>query len=116
MTGTTLVRRFAAGVLAMWAVVSATAFAQGSLTLRAAIDQAMAANAMIAAARLRGPINVAELAVASERLNPEGTVEFEKEAPKQAYGVAVPLQLGGKRARRIAVSQATLRLGDAELA
>jgi len=88
----------------------------GSLTLQAAINRAMAANATIAAARLRGPIDLATLAVARERLNPEGSVELEKETPKEAYGVAVPLELGGKRARRIAVGEATVRAGEAELA
>jgi len=90
--------------------------AAGSLTLRAAIDRAMAANATIAAARLRGPINLANLAVARERLNPEGSVELEKETPKEAYGVAVPFELGGKRARRIDVAEATIRAGEADIA
>jgi len=107
-----------AGVAALFLSVSASAQVApvGSLTLQAAIDRAMAANATIAAARLRGPINLANLAVARERLNPEGTFELEKETPKEAYGVAVPLELGGKRARRIAVGEATVRAGDAELA
>ena len=90
--------------------------AAGSLTLQVAIERAMAANATIAAARLRGPINLANLAVARERLNPEGSFELEKETPKEAYGVAVPFELGGKRARRIDVAEATIRAGDAELA
>src|SRR5262245_49954400 len=68
----------------------------GSLTLQAAIDRAMAANATIVAARLRGPVNVAGLAVARERLNPEAAVEIEKETPKQSFGLALPLELGGK--------------------
>src|SRR6266850_960508 len=88
----------------------------GSFTLQMAMDRALAANATIAAARLRGPINLANLAVARERLNPEGTVEIEKETPKQAFGFAVPLELGGKRAKRIAVGEATVRAGEAELA
>jgi outer membrane protein, heavy metal efflux system len=88
----------------------------GSLTMQAAIGRAMAANPTIAAARLRGPINLANLAVARERLNPEGVFELEKETPKEAYGVAVPLELGGKRARRIDVAEATIRAGDAEIA
>src|SRR5258705_12709673 len=88
----------------------------GSLTLQIAMDRAMAANATIAAARLRGPINLANLAVARERLNPEGSFELEKETPKEAYAVAVPFELGGKRARRIDVAQATIRAGEAELA
>jgi cobalt-zinc-cadmium efflux system outer membrane protein len=101
-------------------LLSAPAVAQvattSSLTLNAAMERALAANATIAAARLRGPINVASLAVARERLNPEATVEIEKEAPKHAFGFAVPLELGGKRAKRIAVSQATIRAGEAEIA
>jgi len=88
----------------------------GSLTLGAAVERAMAANPTIAAARLRGPINLANLAVARERLNPEGSIELEKETPKEAYGLAVPLELGGKRAKRIAVGEATVRAGEAELA
>jgi cobalt-zinc-cadmium efflux system outer membrane protein len=87
-----------------------------SLTLQAAIDRALGANPAIAAARLRRAIDVAGLAVARERLNPEGTVEIEKEAPKQAFGFAIPLELGGKRAKRIALSEATIRAGDMELA
>jgi len=88
----------------------------GSLALGAAVERAMAANPTIAAARLRGPINLANLAVARERLNPEGSIELEKETPKEAYGLAVPLELGGKRAKRIAVGEATVRAGEAELA
>jgi cobalt-zinc-cadmium efflux system outer membrane protein len=84
--------------------------------MQAAINRALAANPTIAAARLRGPINLANLALARERLNPEGSVEFERETPKEAYGVAVPFELGGKRARRIDVAQATIRAGDAEVA
>jgi len=103
-------------VLLLSVPASAQVAPVGSLTLQAAVDRAMAANATIAAARLRGPINLANLAVARERLNPEGTFELEKETPKEAYGVAVPLELGGKRARRIAVGEATVRAGDAELA
>jgi cobalt-zinc-cadmium efflux system outer membrane protein len=80
------------------------------------MDRALAANPTIAAARLRGAINSAGLAVASERLNPEATIEIEKETPKQAFGFALPLELGGRRAKRIAVSQATIHAGEAELA
>jgi cobalt-zinc-cadmium efflux system outer membrane protein len=98
------------------ATAAAAQPAGGSLTLEAAIERAFAANPTIAAARLGRAINVAGLAVASERLNPEGTVEFEKETPKQAFGFALPLELGGKRAKRIAVSEATIRAGEAELA
>src|SRR6185503_7291946 len=61
-------------------------------------------------------ISRAGLEVARERLNPEASVEIEKETPKQSFGLALPLELGGKRAKRIAVGQATIRAGDAQLA
>jgi len=86
------------------------------LTLQAAMDRALAANPTIAAARLTGAINLAGLALAGERLNPEAIVEFEREIPKQAFGFALPLELGGKRAKRLAVGQATIRVGEAEIA
>ena len=83
--------------------------------MQAAIERALSANPAIAAARLARAVNAA-VNVAGERLNPEVTVEIEKEAPKQAYGIALPLELGGKRGKRMAVSEAALAVGDAELA
>lgn len=88
----------------------------GSLTLQAAVERALTANPTIAAARLRGAINLATLAVAQERLNPDATAEIAKETPKQAFGLVVPLELGGKRSKRIAVGEATIRAGEAEIA
>src|SRR5262245_923773 len=88
----------------------------GMLTLQAAAGRALAPKPTNAAARLRGPIDMAGLEVARERLNPEASIEFEKETPKQAYGISVPLELGGKRAKRIAIGEATIRAGEAEIA
>lgn len=113
-------QRSVLGTCAVWLLLAASAVAQAvttnSLTLDAAIERALVANPTIAAARLRGPINAASLAVARERLNPEATVEIAKETPRQAFGLAVPLELGGKRAKRIAVSEATIRAGEADIA
>ncbi len=114
-----LLSRFAL-VVSLLAAASPALMAQGppggSLTLQAALDRALAANPTIAAARLRNPIDVAGLAVARERLNPEAAIELQKETPKQSYGVSLPLELGGKRAKRIAVGEATIRTGEAEVA
>ena len=103
----------ALGVATASLLLPVSAFAQvapvGSLTLQAAIDRAMAANATIAAARLRGPINLANLAVARERLNPEGSFELEKETPKEYVFVkAIPRSASGKLLRR------KLRTGEYE--
>jgi cobalt-zinc-cadmium efflux system outer membrane protein len=112
------VRALGAFVIAL--LVASAAAAQvapgGALTLQAAVDRAFSANPTIAAARLRGAINLAALGVARERLNPEAAVEIAKETPRQSFGVAVPFELGGKRAKRIAVGEATVRAGEAEIA
>jgi outer membrane protein, heavy metal efflux system len=111
-------RRFGASFI--WLALAAPAAAQvapaGALTLQGAMDRALVANPTIAAARLRGAIGAAGLALARERPNPEASFEIEKEAPKQSFAFAVPLELGGKRGKRIAVSEATLRADEAELA
>ena len=105
-------------VVGLLAAASSTVTAQSPsgepLTLQAALDRALAANPTIAAARLRGPIDMAGLAVARERLNPEASIEFQKETPRESYGFSVPLELGGKRSKRIAVGEATVRAGEAE--
>jgi cobalt-zinc-cadmium efflux system outer membrane protein len=95
------------------------AFAQPApvepLTLDAAFARALNTNPTIAAARYRHAIDLANVSVAGERPNPEAHAEVEKETPKQSFGVALPLELGGKRSRRVAVAQATLQVGEAEL-
>ncbi len=86
------------------------------LTLQAAIDRALAVNPAVVAARLQRNAALAGVAVAGERPNPELHVEIEKETPKEAYGLAVPIELGGKRGRRIDVEQARVRTTDAQIA
>jgi cobalt-zinc-cadmium efflux system outer membrane protein len=86
-----------------------------ALTYSAALTRALSANPRIIAARLRRPIDIASRDVAAERLNPVVLVEASKETPKQNYSLAVPLELGGKRTRRIAVADAAIKTGEAEL-
>src|SRR5262245_51620364 len=111
--------RFATSICLIALLVAAPAVAQttaaNALSLQSAMERAFAANPTLAAARLSREINLAGLAVARERLNPEAIVEFEKETPKQGFGLVMPLELGGKRAKRIAVSEAAIRTGEAEL-
>jgi cobalt-zinc-cadmium efflux system outer membrane protein len=87
-----------------------------TLTFEGAVTRALSASPRIAAARLRRAIALASREVAAERPNPEVRFELEKEAPKEAYTVALPVELGGKRGRRIAVADAALRTGEAEFA
>lgn len=115
--------RHACWVVAFAAVVSTAVTAAADeaqspaapLTYSAALSRALGANPRIIAARLRRPITIASRDVAAERLNPEVRAEASKETPREAYTVAVPLELGGKRTRRIAVADAAIATGDAEL-
>lgn len=85
------------------------------LTLETAMARALTANPEIAAARLARGVNLAGLAMAGERPNPEASVEIARETPRQAFALSWPVELGGKRTKRLAVSQAALGMGDAEL-
>ena len=90
--------------------------ASGQLSLTAAIERALAANPEIAAARLQRPIDAAGVAVAAQRPNPEIVYEASRETPRQAIGGTLPIELGGKRARRIELANATFAVGEADLA
>lgn len=84
------------------------------LTLEAAIQQALAANPFIAAARLRRPVDLAGVDVARERPNPELFFDVERETPHQAITGVLPLELGGKRQRRVDLALAVVAAGDAD--
>jgi len=90
--------------------------APAPLTLDGAITRALASNRTLTAARLLKPVAAAGLGIAQERLNPELTYEAEKELPHQAIGFALPIELGGKRARRMDVANAGILATDAEIA
>ena len=77
---------------------------------------AASTNPVLAAARLRRAVNLATVDVARERPNPDLTFEWTRETPRQALGVALPLESGGKRARRVEVARAAVESGDAEIA
>ena len=84
-------------------------------TYAEALQRALAANPAIVAAQARRAIGAAGVAVAGERLNPEGRVEFDRDTPHQAYSFALPLELGGKRGKRVAVAQAEVQTAEAEI-
>jgi len=87
-----------------------------ALTLDAAFERAMAANPTLTAARLARPVATAGVAVAGEHPNPEISYENARETPRQAIGTTFPIELGGKRSRRIALAEAGVAASDAELA
>lgn len=111
-------RATAACLVAVLLLAAAEGRAQPAapLTLDAAITRAAAANRSLAAARLALPGAVAGVGVAGERLNPELSYEYAKETPHQAIAAAFPIELGGKRQRRLDLANATVATQEAEIA
>jgi cobalt-zinc-cadmium efflux system outer membrane protein len=103
------------GLLALLiGTISAAAQAPASLTLNQAIARAVEANRAVLAARSARAIDLASRQAAGQRPNPEVSVEAERETPHWAFGGSVPLEVSGKRQRRIDVANATLAVTDAE--
>ena len=96
----------------------ATVAAQGpaTLSLNDAVARALEANRTILAARSARAIDSAGIRAASQRPNPEVSVEAARETPHWAFAGTVPLEISGKRQRRIDVATATLAVTDAETA
>ena len=90
--------------------------APSGLTLQSAIATAAEHNRTLVALRLGRGADLAGIDVAKERPNPEASFEAGRDTPHESFSVGVPLEFGGKRARRIEVANATLARTDAEIA
>lgn len=85
------------------------------LTFAEALRLALATSPDVAAAEKAVEAARAGIAVARQVPNPELTLERAKETPHDAATLAFPLETGGKRARRVALAEASARLAQAEL-
>src|SRR5204863_6863779 len=107
--------RISGALSAVW-ILRAVAQAPASLTLNEAIGRAVEANRAVLAARSARAIDLAARQAAGQRPNPEVSVEAERETPHWAFGSTIPLDISGKRQRRIDVATATLAVTEAEAA
>ncbi len=98
------------------AAAQTPAATNGELSLSQAMVLAMDRNPSLRAARLGRAVSAAEIGIARERPNPEVNFEAERETPHYAFGLLLPLELGGKRGRRTAVAQAGADATAAEIA
>ena len=90
--------------------------APSTLTLADAMGRAVEANRTLVAARAARAIDTAGVQAAGQRPNPEVSFEAARETPHWAFTGTVPLELSGKRQRRIDVANATLGVTEAETA
>ncbi len=86
------------------------------LSLNDAMARALEANRTILAARTARAIDLAGVQAAGQRPNPDVSFEYAKETPHWAFTGAMPLDLSGKRQRRLDVANATLAVTEAETA
>jgi cobalt-zinc-cadmium efflux system outer membrane protein len=77
---------------------------------------ALTNNLDIQAVQARYAIRRAAIRIAAQRPNPVLTSEFLRDEPHQSVFFELPLELGGRRVRRIEVAESELKLTDAELA
>jgi cobalt-zinc-cadmium efflux system outer membrane protein len=86
-----------------------------ALTLAAAEARALTSNPTLVAARLQRPVDEAGVAVARERPNPDVSFNATRQTPRDLVALNVPIELGGKRTRRVELAEATVASGEADL-
>ncbi|HMC76927.1 MAG TPA: TolC family protein [Vicinamibacterales bacterium] len=104
------------GLVVMVLTAAAAAQAPAALSLSDAMARALEANRTVVAARSARAIDAAGLTAAGQRPNPEVGFEVSRETPHWAFTGTVPLEISGKRQRRIDVATATLAVTEAETA
>jgi len=98
----------------------ATAYAQapavsGPLTYDQALDLATSRNLAVAAARRARAIREGALPTAGLRPNPSASLEVTRDTPHEAFIFELPVELGGKRGRRIELAKEELTLADVDV-
>jgi cobalt-zinc-cadmium efflux system outer membrane protein len=101
-------------IAASFITLNALAQAPASLTLSEAVSRALDANRSVLAARSSRAIGLAEIQAAGQRPNPDVSVEAERETPHWAFAGTVPIEVSGKRQRRISVAEAGLAVTEAD--
>src|SRR4029078_7646990 len=89
--------------------------ASARLTLEEATARALEANTAYKARLLDRDVAASELDIAREHPNPDFNYENQRDAPYHAFLLNVPIELGGKRANRVRVSEASRELVSAKL-
>ena len=87
----------------------------GPLTFEAALDLATSRNLGLLAARRQREIREAAIRAARQIPNPDATFEFTRDVPHQIATLNVPVEIGGKRARRVDLAKEELTLADVDV-
>jgi cobalt-zinc-cadmium efflux system outer membrane protein len=87
----------------------------GPLTYDQALDLASSRNLAVAAARRARAIREGALKTAGLRPNPSASFEVSRDTPHEVFVFALPVELGGKRGRRIDLATEELTLADVDV-
>jgi cobalt-zinc-cadmium efflux system outer membrane protein len=114
----TLVRRFAC--LLVFALPVALDAQQSQppaapLTFDAALDFATGRNLRVEAARRQRAIREASVRTAGQIPNPDLSGDASRDVPHQSINLDVPLELGGKRSRRVDLAREELSLAETDV-
>jgi cobalt-zinc-cadmium efflux system outer membrane protein len=85
------------------------------LTYQQALDLATSRNLGLDAARRARAIREAAIRTAGQRPNPSASLEVSRDTPHEVFIFDLPVELGGKRARRIDLAKEELTLADVDV-
>jgi cobalt-zinc-cadmium efflux system outer membrane protein len=109
-------RRRLAALCAVGWVAAVAAQTPSALSLSDALARAAEAGPAAVAARAARAVDAGGIAVAAQRPNPELGFEYARETPHWAFTGTLPIELAGKRQRRLDLATATLAVTDADIA
>ena len=85
------------------------------LTYDAALDLATSRNLGLEAVRRQRAIREAAIRIARQLPNPDVSFELTRDTPHETVGVDFPIEIGGKRSRRIDLANEELTLADVDV-
>jgi outer membrane protein, heavy metal efflux system len=85
------------------------------LTYDTAFERAVSRNLGLEAAKRQRAIREAQVRIAGQRPNPEAAFEATQDTPHETLSFGYPIEIGGQRARRIAVAREELTLADLDV-
>ncbi|HZD95299.1 MAG TPA: TolC family protein [Candidatus Sulfotelmatobacter sp.] len=129
MTAEALQRKFIAGSIVhwrrrlmvhcvmacFWLWTAGVAFAQQPLDLRSALTAAEAGNLELRAVRQQRALAIAGLTTARQMPNPVLSFTVARDTPHEGVSLDFPLELGGKRGKRIAVAQEEQKAAEIDI-
>jgi outer membrane protein, heavy metal efflux system len=91
------------------------ATASPPMTFRQALDLAAAQNLELAAVRRARAVREAEVRAAGQWANPEFSGEITKDVPHGDLAIGLPVDISGRRSKRVEVAKAGLAMADADV-